>query len=335
MVSADHQELLDLIHGCWTTQALCAAVELGAIEALAARSLDAEGLSKLLETNIDATARLLNALVSLDVCDRTPAGRFRLTEKGRLLAKDHPGSLGVWALLVGRELWTPWRGLADSVRTGLSQFATQRVDRFDVLDNDQSKSATFHAAMAGLTKTVAASVADVASEWLAPRGRIVDVGSGHAELLAMLLARNPECSGIAYDRSHARDGADHTLHQAGLDERAIFVTGSFFDSVPPGEVLLLKSVLHDWNDDRCENLLKNCAVAMHPNGVMLVVERVLPSKVERGPAGHRLYRSDLNMLVGPGGRERTEAEFASLFGKAGLVISTVQSVAAGFSLLVI
>jgi hypothetical protein len=328
------QHLLDLIHGCWTTQALCAAVELGVVDALATMPLEAAATAQRLGTDRDATARLLQALVSLGICERSHHPRFGLTDMGRLLASDHPQSLRGWTTLVGRQLWAPWQGLADSVRTGLGHHARAGVDRFDALGADASDAATFHLAMSGLTAMVAASVAEVASDWLAGPGRIVDVGASHGGLLAALLARHRERSGIAFDLAHARDLAERTLRQAGLEGRARFVTGSFFDSVPPGHVLLLKSVLHDWDDDRCATLLGNCAAALAPGGVLLLVERLMPATLAQTPEDRRLCRSDLNMLIGPGGRERTGAEFAALLLAAGLAMAQARPLAGGFTLFV-
>lgn len=334
MSAAESPPLLDLIHGCWTTQALCAAVELGVIDALVAMPLDATGMALRLGTERDATARLLQALVSLGICERGPAASYGVTDRGLLLASDHPQSLRDWALLVGRQLWAPWHGLADSVRTGVNHYARMGVDRFDALGGTASDAAAFYRAMTGLTTTVASSVAERASGWLAGPGRIVDVGSGHGTLLAALLAQYPERSGIAFDLPHARDGAVQTLREAGLDGRALFVEGSFFDSVPPGDVIVLKSVLHDWNDEHCVTLLKRCATAMAHGGVLLVIERVLPAVLSDTTAHRRLCRSDLNMLVGPGGRERREAEFAALVRSAGLTMTDVRQLVGGFGMLV-
>ncbi|KQW38523.1 methyltransferase [Rhizobacter sp. Root404] len=335
MDATDPQHLLDLIHGCWTTQALCAAVELGVVDALVPGPLDARALADLLDTDKDGLVRLLQALVSLGICALERNATFGLTDTGRLLSNDHPASLGAWALLVGRQLWVPWHGLAESVRTGLGHHARTGTDRFEVLGTVPSDAVTFHSAMAGLTSMVVSSVAEVAADWLTGPGCIVDVGAGQGLLLATLLKRNPRRVGVAFDQAHAREGAQRTFKHAGLEERAAFISGSFFDSVPAGDVLLLKSVLHDWDDARCKTILERCATAMKMGAVLLVVERVLPNVLNDALDDRRICRSDLNMLVGPGGRERTQAEFASLFQCSGLETSAIQSLAGGFSLLVV
>jgi hypothetical protein len=97
------------------------------------------------------------------------------------------------------------------------------------------------------------------------------------------------------------------------------VSGDFFESVPSADALLLKKVLHDWSDDQCVLILTVCRNSLTEGGVVLVVESLLDRP------GHELEAamSDLNMLVMPGGRERTAEEFAALFAAAGLRVNRV------------
>ena len=104
-----------------------------------------------------------------------------------------------------------------------------------------------------------------------------------------------------------------------LTGRWAAATGSFFESVPAADAYLLKSILHDWPDDRCVEILRTCVRSLNPDGVVLVVETVL------GRPGYEVEAafSDLNMLVMPGGRERSEEEYAALFHAAGLRLTRV------------
>jgi hypothetical protein len=102
-------------------------------------------------------------------------------------------------------------------------------------------------------------------------------------------------------------------------DRCEVVGGSFFDAVPPGgDVYLLKHIIHDWDDARSVGILRRCREAMGPGAVLLVIEMVAPERPDAGDVARRVARMDLQMLVlTPGGRERTEAEFRSLLGEAG------------------
>ena len=101
--------------------------------------------------------------------------------------------------------------------------------------------------------------------------------------------------------------------------RTEFVAGNFFESVPAGDIYVAKKVVHDWNDERAAVILRNCRKAMQPNGKVLVAETLVPPGDE--PDG--IKSIDVVMLVVTGGLERTETQYASLFGAAGLWLERV------------
>ena len=99
----------------------------------------------------------------------------------------------------------------------------------------------------------------------------------------------------------------------GVKDRLTFVAGSFFEKVPSGaDTILMKSILHNWKDDRCEVILRNCRDALPTSGTLIVIERIMPELATTEPQDRSCAMSDLNMLRGPGGRERTEAEYRRL-----------------------
>lgn len=118
-------------------------------------------------------------------------------------------------------------------------------------------------------------------------------------------------------------------------DRCAVVGGTFFESVPAGgDAYLLKYVIHDWDDERGAAILRRCREATAPGAVLLLIEQVLPERLEAGTAARRVARLDLQMLVmTPGGRERTEREFRSLLGEAGFELRTVIPTASPFHLL--
>jgi hypothetical protein len=112
------------------------------------------------------------------------------------------------------------------------------------------------------------------------------------------------------------------------------VSGDFFCGVPAGAGLyLLKAVLHNWDDARCVQLLQHCRAALAPSARLVVIERLLPEQAQDSPAARAAVRSDLNMLVGLGGRERSAAQFAALLAAAGLALRRVVPLAGEFALL--
>ncbi len=108
------------------------------------------------------------------------------------------------------------------------------------------------------------------------------------------------------------------LERAGISDRANFVAGDFFAAVPNlADAIILKSVIHDWNDERSFVILGNCRRALPEDGTLLLVERLMPELPTSGDEDRENAMSDLNMLRGPGGLERTEREYRRLLKEAG------------------
>jgi len=152
----------------------------------------------------------------------------------------------------------------------------------------------------------------------------VDVGGGYGVLLAAILKAYPEMRGKDFDLPHCQEGATRLLAEGGVDGRAEFVAGSFFESVPAGaDAYILKSVIHDWDDERSLVIFKNCREAMKNGARLLIIEPTIPERVGSSSHDGVIIGSDLNMLVMAGGRERTEAEFRALLEASGLRITRI------------
>jgi orsellinic acid C2-O-methyltransferase len=333
VASSERAELLELINASWTTQAICAACVLRLPETLAAGALGADALAEATGCHAPSLARLMRALVTLGVCDFDDAGRYRLTAVGELLREDHALSVRAWALLAGGPIWQRWSELDQSVRSGSSHRRRHGgVDGFEDLGASAAAAALFYQAMVAITRPIAAAVADA----IDPAGvqRVVDVGGGSGELLAQVLAAHPSLHGVLFDLPHGLEGATAVLERAGVAARCTRVAGSFFDTMPEGaELYLLKSVLHNWDDARCVQILRGCRSAMAPQGRVLVIERVMSERPGCTRHDRAVARSDLNMLVALSGRERTVREFAALFAQAGLVLERDLDRAGEFTLL--
>lgn len=326
------RQLFDLINASWTTQAVHAAVELGVPDLLAAGPQRAESLARASGCDPDALARLLRALATLDLC-RERDGAYELAPAGALLRSDAPVSLRAWTIQAGRYLWPAWGRLAESVRTGTSERKRATgSDAFDHFDRERETAAVFNRAMAEITRLIAHEVARAVD--LSRMERIADVGGGYGELLATVLAAHPPLRGVLFDLPHAIEGAGAFLAAAGVADRCKLVAGSFFESVPEGaDAYLLKSVLHDWDDERCARILQNCRRAAHPRSRLVLVERVMADRVLPGPRDRAIARADLNMLVARAGRERSESGYRELLASAGFRVERIQPVPLEFSVI--
>ena len=312
--------LMTLINANWTTQAVSVGIQLGLPGLLCDGPQSAATLAKATNCHGPSLARLLRALTSIDVLSESEEGIFGLTAMGALLRADVSGSLAAWAEFCGTRSWATWARLLDSVRSGDSiRKQTSGVDGFHHLENDVQGAQLFNRAMVDLTKPVALAIAR-AVDWSHMR-LIVDVGGGYGELIASILNEHPLARGVLFDLAHATAEAGDRLRAAGLEGRCALITGSFFEVIPEaGDAYLLKSVLHDWDDDQAVKILNNCRRVMASHARLFVIERIAPRRFCDSPHDQGVARSDLNMLVGTGGRERTEVQYRELLGAAGLRI---------------
>lgn len=198
---------------------------------------------------------------------------------------------------------------------------------------DEAEAASvFNPAMVELTRLIADSAAR-AHDFSSAK-RVADVGGGYGELLVAILAAHPHLHGVLFELPHAIGGARSRIADAGLASRCELVTGSFFEGVPKWcDVYLLKSVLHNWNDERCGVLLSHCRRAMNEEARLLIVERLMPERITGSSSEQTIFCGDLNMLVGLGGRERTQAEFAALLAFSGLAACRCVPIALDFNVI--
>jgi hypothetical protein len=323
-------DLRRLINGYQITQAVHVAAVLGIADLLADGPRTSDELAEATGTHAATLYRLLRALASVGVFEEADGKRFSLTPLGAGLRSDVPGSLAGWAAFVGRpSSWQTWGALLHSVRTGETAFPHVHGNEvWEYRAQHPDDQAAFDRAMIALTGHVNRALFEAYD--FARYGTVVDVGGGHGALLTALLLEHPAMRGVLFDQPHVVAAAERPLAAAGVDDRCSLVGGSFFDGVPrDGDAYVLKSILHDWEDERAVAILRSCREAMADQAVILVVERVL------GPAneGPDAEFSDLTMLVSQGGRERSVDEFEALFAAAGLRLGRTVASASPFYVL--
>ncbi|MEU1328973.1 FAD-dependent monooxygenase [Streptomyces sp. NPDC005865] len=145
---------------------------------------------------------------------------------------------------------------------------------------------------------------------------VADIAGGNGELLGRILSAHPRLRGLLLERPHTVEAARQLLGAAGHAGRCTFLAGDFADVPAGADVYVLSRVLHDWDDDRCREILRHCARAMSPAADLLVVERVLPA--DGSPSLATAW--DLHMMCNVGGRERRADHYARLFTEAGLTL---------------
>jgi hypothetical protein len=304
-------ELSGMLDGFRMTCLVVAAVRLGVVETLARMPAKATDLAAALGADAASLARLLRALHVVGLVEERSEG-YALTSMGRYLVAEQP--LADLAVLVDSEYLAAWAALAPSVLSGKT--GVEHAFGTNVWQHRKAKpelNETFNRVMAGIQLRTAEFV--MSSFDFSVCELVVDVGGGHGNVLARILEAYPRARGVVFDLAQVVEGAMRALGSAGLLHRCKVVAGSFLESIPGGgDVYLLQHVLHDWDDAHCSTLLENCRRAMLPRKTLLVVESVLPDDLRTAP---RLALLDLHMMLVPGGRERTLAEYRGLLEDTG------------------
>lgn len=323
-------ELLNLMTGYWASQAVYVAAKLHLADECHGSPRTVEELAVAAGADAPSLGRLLRALATVGLFVEGPSGVFSLTEMGALLRSETSDSARALAIMYAEEQYRAWGHLLYSVQTGQPSFDhLYGMGVFEYYKTHPEAARTFDAAMTGLTNQMASVVAATCD--FSRFRTVVDVGGGHGALLTAVLQRNAQARGILFDLPHVVEGAASTLVRAGIADRCTAIGGDFFESIPGGgDAYMLKQVLHDWDDDRCVAILKNCHRVMPSTSRLLLVEFVLP------PGNEPFLGKwvDLHMLVmAPGARERTADEYQALLVRGGFTTCSVVPTPIGPSVL--
>jgi orsellinic acid C2-O-methyltransferase len=325
--------LVDLIHRGAMSQVAYVAAELRIADHLANAPMHVGELAEVTGSDVPSLHRLLRALVTLGLSVEQDDGSFALSQAGSLLRADAGDSLRSYLLWFGRYQWAVLGQLLHTVMTG--DGARKRAtgsDGFGLFERDPDAARVFNMAMVQLTRLIANEV--VRTYDFAGKRRIADVGGGHGALLEVILKANLDSYGVLFDRSHAIEGARNLLQRAGVANRCDFVSGDFFEAIPPdADLYILKNIIHDWDDERASLILRNCRHAMPSGGRLLLIERIMPARLEVSSSHRAVAHADLMMMLGPGGQERTKAEFRALLHASGFELGRIKPTALGYSIL--
>jgi len=310
-----------MVIGKWLSQAIATVADMGVPDRLAKGARRCSDLAREAGVSDDGLYRLLRALASVGVFTESAGRRFTLTPVGHLLRSDHPESLAGFARFVGHDCtWRPWGRLDYSVRTGLPAFdQVFGESMFGHFAKDAAAAAVFDAAMTSISSSQARAVA--AAYDFKGIGTLMDVAGGHGTLLATVLQRHRGMQGVLFDLPHVARGAAATFARAGVANRVRIESGDFFEALPSGaDAIMMKYIMHDWDDASATRILQSCHRALGPRGKVLIVDTVIPP----GNVPHYGKLLDLNMLVLTSrGRERTKPEFAKLLKGAGFRMSRI------------
>jgi hypothetical protein len=315
--------------GALLTQALHVVAKLGVADLLAAGPRHVSELAAETGAHERALYRVMRSLASAGVFAETGEQVFSNTPYSEPLRSDAHGSMRNGAIFMGEEWhWRVWGDMEHSVRTGRPAWGhTHGAEVFDYFSAHPREAEIFNGAMTDMS--VGAAPAIVEAYDFSGFREIADIAGGHGYLLSQILKATPGLKGILFDAPQVVGGATALLEREGVSERVERVAGDFFASVPAAGAYIMKHIIHDWDEERCVEILSNVRRAMEPGAKLLVVETVVPA----GDAPHYSKLLDLEMLVSPGGAERTAEEYAALLSRAGLRMTRVIPTRSPFSII--
>jgi len=312
--------LMQMLFGALMQKNISVAAKLGIADLLAEKAQTADELAAETGTHAASLYRVLRTLASVGIFAENSGGKFELTPVAELLRSDVPNSMRDFALMLGGE-WH-WRIFSELMHSVMTSETAQKkacgAELFEYLANNPEDAEVFNRAMT--SHSLAAVPAIVEAYDFSDIGKLVDIGGGQGILLAGILKANSQMEGMLFDMPSVIEGKNELLEKESVAARVEKVSGSFFESVPAGaDAYLMKHIIHDWTDEQNIKILHNINSAMNENGKVLIIEMVVPVGNESSPS----KILDLQMLIGTGGKERTEKEYRELLEAAGFRLTRI------------
>jgi precorrin-6B methylase 2 len=297
--------LLQIGLGFFASKTLLSAVELDVFTTLGSTTLDAETLRHRLGLHPRAVRDFLDALVALQILDRTgdgPDATYRNTPaSAAFLDRRQPTYIGGLLEMANERLYPYWADLTEALRTGTPQNELKHTGRslWDALAADQARLATFMRATAGISRGDFHALA--AQFDFEHRHHVLDVGGGGGDLSIILAAQHPHLQCTTLDTPSVTPIAARAITDAGLDHQVTAIAGDMFEGpLPPADVITMCNVLHGWGLEGKRHLIRSAYDALPDGGALIIVENLIDD--ERRHHAFGLLMS-LNMLI------ETEAGF--------------------------
>ena len=313
-------------------QCVFAAAELGLADLLVGGPKSVTDLAAQAKADEDSLYRVLRLLASEGVFAEIAPRIFANNEVSNCLRSDVGGSLRAMTRFRGTDfVYRSFGEILHTLRTGEpGRLKALGMDGWEYLQKNPEMARIFDDAMTDLSSFVAPAVAAAYDfgQWES----IMDVGGGNGVLLAAILRAHPTLKGVLSDQAHVLDRArNRGFLSNDLAKRSTMQPCDLFENIPTGcRAYLMKSVIHDWNDEDSRRILRNCRKSVPANGALLLVEFDLPE----GPGPARGKYTDVTMMVLTGGKERTEAQYRTLLESSGFSLQQVVRTRADFNVLV-
>lgn len=318
-------QMLQMIGGKWVTAALSAAASLGIPARLKQHPKSVEALAQECRAHPEKLQRLLSALCSLNVLQSDPTNHYHLTTLGETLL---PGELGELAEYAGRSFaWAPWAQLDASVQSDKSAFQLHHgTPLYPYLSQNEEDARHYDQGVDAFTQDEARALVEALQIY--GNKTVLDLGGGQGSLLIEMLRTAPKLQGILFDLPEVVERAQQRPEFDAMRERVAFTGGDFTQHIPVlADIILLKRVLHNWDDAGARRILENARVALrNADARIVVIEAVLLP--ENFPDLGRLI--DLEMMVMcDDGKERTKPALRRLLAQTGFRLEQSGSLPGG------
>ncbi len=267
--------------------------------------------------------RALRACASVGIFTENHSGAFGPTRFSEVLTSTSENSVKKFTELVGGSWWRAWSGLGDALISGKPQAKTQLgMEYWDYCNAHPQEMEDFAEAMKATSVSSIKGILERCD--FSTTKTLVDIAGGFGHLALSLLGKYKNMQGIVLEIPKLVPLAKKNLatHDRDLLSRLEYVAGDMFEEVPPADTYIMKFIIHDWNDEQCLRILKNCHASMEGNGRIICVDSVL---APMGDTDNRGKFLDINMMVLIPGKERTEKQWYELFDRAGFKIRSIVS----------
>ena len=152
--------------------------------------------------------------------------------------------------------------------------------------------------------------------------KVLDVGGGNGSLAIELCKAHPNLSVGIYDRPEAALLAIENIENQCLQERIQVIQGNYFENIQEGfDCIVIRSIIHDLNDEDCAKILTNCRSALAAGNKLIIIESLVDKN-------SRFYRSHIALhimsMIGNNGKERKIDDVESLLIKTGFRLESVK-----------
>lgn len=321
------EKVMQLITANWINKPLYIVTKLGIPDILSEAPRTAGAIAEITKSYTPFLYRIMRVLASMGFFYESETNVFSITPLGKILQKDKMQPI----VLMFLSEWhnQAFEKLYHSVQTGDIAFdAAFGKPSFEWFRENPEEADVFN--NANRIKAIASHTEITRVYDFNSFNTLVDIGGGYGGLLFFILKAYTQIKGAVADLLYMKETVSQQIIDNDISERCDFIDCNFFEKVPENfDCYLLSNILHDWDDNKCAEILYNCYQSMPAKAVLLIIESIVPGKNEFSMT--KLL--DIEVLVMGGGKERTEREYLDLLDKSGFTLNRILNTSNELSIL--